>query len=110
MQYITVASGVSRVTLYQQDKGNQCLWSSEPQSSSPSIGPVNHQLDFTVDLFRGSPRFFLELYLDLSDPVNARDTVFALANLRLTYRACFNDNSNHCKPKPARSESDVRMP
>ncbi|KAJ6221986.1 hypothetical protein RDWZM_000531 [Blomia tropicalis] len=99
LQYITQGGGISRVNLFQQDKGNYCVWSSgenRPEISQRQL--VNHQLDFTIDLSRGSPRFFIELYLNPSAS-KTEPTVMALANVRLTYRPCYNDNSNQCRPK-----------
>ena len=109
MQYLTIGHGVARVTLFQQDKGNYCIWMDEPQINSPAGVPVNHQMDFTVDLFRGSPRFFLELYLDLSRP-GAKETIFALVNLRLSYRACYKDNANQCRMVRPHIDRDTAMP
>lgn len=109
IQYITTGDAVARVSLYQQDKGNYCLWMSEPASHTSPDVPANYLMDFTVDLFRGSPRYFLELYIDKHRP-GAKESVFALAHLRLAYRPCFKDNANHCRPVPKQNDPEIVMP
>lgn len=110
VHFITSGNGVKQVNLYQQDKGNFCIWSRGSQLSYPNEVPVNSKFEFTIDMFRGSPRFFLELYLDLSRNFVKQSTIFALAKMRLTYQPCSIDNRNHCRPPSNRNEFGNVMP
>lgn len=106
VHFITAGSGVQQINLYQQDKGNYCIWNRRSQLNYPSEVPVNNKFEFTIDLFRGSPRFFLELYLDLTRAYARQNTIFALANMRLSYQPCSVDSRNHCRPLPSSTRND----